>query len=266
MASQDIPSTLTDIIQPLLEAQEALYRQGLSQLTITLTHVLIQLDFSPDTSPLILVRPFTPEPEEHPSPQSPSSDFDISTYIDEDTVSNDPTSPFSVPFDIHPADSPLPGPAPLEEVSDVSIIIDECTRTLQTDVSLSLNLPSGLDPLDEAVHLALRLTRRNIRQPRLKLAYYNRLGELLGEFTSSQTKDFKRRSKWSSPQYHHRRTLATHVNQIFSTCGNSYIQQTVQVTVARIATLTDQDMSLVLEVLNWHHHGSPEAQETALGL
>jgi len=241
MASQEVPATLTAIVRPLLEAQEALYRQGLSQLTITLTHVLIELDFSLDTSPLILVRPFTPEPEEPSTPQSPSSSIDISTYIDESLLSSEPSSPFSLPFEMYPADSvpsSLPhilGPVPLEETTNVGIIIEECTRPLQTDISLPLNIPSGLDSLDEAVHLALRLTRRNIRNPRLKVAYYNRLGYLLGELTSSQTKDFKWRAKWSSSQYYHRRNLVVRVHQIFSTCGNPYIQQIVQVTVARIA-------------------------------
>ena len=74
-------------------------------------------------------------------------------------MSNDPTSPFSVPFDLYPVDShlPIPGPALLEEVPDVAIIVDRCTQLLQTDISFSLNLPSDLDPPDEAVYLAIRL-------------------------------------------------------------------------------------------------------------
>jgi hypothetical protein len=62
-----VPFTLEHIFIHIINLQAELRRQGLNQLSITINSSIVELDFSPETSSLILTKLLDDVPK-HPSP------------------------------------------------------------------------------------------------------------------------------------------------------------------------------------------------------
>jgi hypothetical protein len=65
--SDPIPSTLRRLFTHIINLQAEIQRQGLHQLTLTINSSLVQLEFSPDTDPLVLTK-LTSNVTDKPSP------------------------------------------------------------------------------------------------------------------------------------------------------------------------------------------------------
>jgi len=277
-----IPPTLINLLTPLYALQTALHDQGLTEMSITVTSLFIELDFSSAETPLVLTRPLSPIHSEasfpSPPPLLPSSSYPAYTSSPSPIPRSDsseidpyrsaPSSPVALPFVIYPEDADhLPPPAYLRSpFSDVSTLVRECTAPLTEFVYLPLNLPAGLTELGQAVCIANRVIRRGVKNQRLKLNYYYRLGMILYNMSSSDATYFRKQVKWTKTQYFGWRRIALAVFKIFNIAGPCYISQISQVTVAMITNMTDEDFALVVQVLTWHHETSPDAKDDELGI